>query len=251
MRWIEVVPLKQLNDQEVISFLQQNIISRFDVLISIVFYNATYFSSLKLYEFSLQNGIVLKHSLNYYPQWNGLEEYTNKNLICIIKKVVFSKQHNWHIALKNALWYDRVTPKPSLNTSPKFQAYSKEAYLPPNIYLPTLQPSQESQGKPCQLVGCRMDAHHKLQEETMKGKEKFILHQSCIKKWFNKKSTGKVRFDVGDIVLKWDKTHEDKGKHMKFQSLWIDPYIVHEKLGPYTYHFLSLDERIDNLPING
>ena len=45
---------------------------------SLVFDNATYFSSLKLYEFALENGIFLKHSCNYYPHGNGLVESTKK-----------------------------------------------------------------------------------------------------------------------------------------------------------------------------
>lgn len=86
----------------------------------------------------------------------------------------------------NALWVDRVTPKPSLNTSAYFLVYSKEAILPPNMYLHALQLSQESQGKPFQLVRRRMDDHHKLQEERMKAKEKFTLHQNRIKRFFDK-----------------------------------------------------------------
>ena len=81
-------------------------------------------------------------------------------------------------------------------------------------------------------------------------KEKFTLHHNCTKRWFNKKSTGNANFNVGDLVLKWDKTHEDKGKHTIFQSLWIGLYIVQEKLGPHTYHLQSLDERVDNLLVN-
>jgi len=87
-RWTEAVPLKQVNDQEVINFLQQNIISRFGILVSLVFDSATYFSSFKLYDFELQHGIVLKHSSKYYPQGNGLIESRNKNLIDIIKKTI-------------------------------------------------------------------------------------------------------------------------------------------------------------------
>lgn len=108
------------------------------------------------------NMVVLKHSYTYYRQGNGLTESTNKNLICIIKKTIYSEQCNWHSSLNNALWADRVTPKPSLNTSPYFSVYGKEAILPQNIYLPALQLSQESQGKPCLLVQHRMDTLHKL-----------------------------------------------------------------------------------------
>ena len=82
----------------------------------------------------------------------------------------------------NALWADHVKPKPSLNTSPYFLVYGKEAILPPYIYLPAFQLSQESQGRPCMLVQRRMDMLRKLQEERMKEKEKFTLHQNHIKR---------------------------------------------------------------------
>jgi len=69
-QWIDAVPLRQVNDQEVIKFLKHNIITRFGVPKSLVFDNATYFSLSKLYEFALEDGIVLKHASNYYPQGN-------------------------------------------------------------------------------------------------------------------------------------------------------------------------------------
>ena len=68
-------------------------------------------------------------------------------------------------------------------------------------------------------------------EEMLKEKEIFSLHQNCIKRRFNKKFAGKKEFSVGDLVLKWYNTHEDKGKHAKFQTLWIDPFQVKEKIG--------------------
>lgn len=61
-----------------------------------------------------------------------------------------------------------------------------------------------------------MDTLYKLQEEWMKEKEKFTLHQNRIKRWFYCKSAWNASFVVGDLVLKWDKPHEDKGKHTKF-----------------------------------
>jgi hypothetical protein len=84
-RWTKAVPLTKVNDEVVINFLEQHIITRFGVPNSLVFYNATYFSSLKLTEFSLEKGITLKYATNYYPQGNGLVESTNKNMIHILK----------------------------------------------------------------------------------------------------------------------------------------------------------------------
>ena len=95
-----------------------------------------------------------------------------------------------------------------------------------------------------------MDTLRKLQEERVKAKEKFTLHQNCIKRWSDKKSAGNTNFVVGDLVLKWDKPHEDKGKHTKFQSLWICPFTVHEKIGQHMYCLQSLDRKIDTLPVN-
>jgi hypothetical protein len=79
------VSLTKVNEEVVINFLEQHIITRFGVPTTLVFDNATYFSSLKLIEFSLEKGIILKYVANYYPQGNGLDESTNKNLICILK----------------------------------------------------------------------------------------------------------------------------------------------------------------------
>ena len=70
------------------TFLTENIISRFGILDSIVFDNEKYFSSIKLTELTFEYGIKLKHSMNYYPQGNGLAESTNQNLVNIIKKTM-------------------------------------------------------------------------------------------------------------------------------------------------------------------
>ena len=95
--------LRQINENQVITFLTENIISRFGILDFIVFYNAKYFSSIKLTEFALEYGIKLKHSANYYPQGNGLAKSTNKNLVNIIKKTVDQNPRNWHAKLPLAL----------------------------------------------------------------------------------------------------------------------------------------------------
>lgn len=75
-----------------ISFLTQHIITKIGVLESLVFNDATYFSSLKIIDFALDKGIKLKYVTNYYPKRNGLAESTNKNLIRILKKSVVDHQ---------------------------------------------------------------------------------------------------------------------------------------------------------------
>ena len=45
-----------------------------------------------------------------------------------------------------------------------------------------------------------------------------------MKRWFDKHKDGKKEFEVVDFVLKWDHPHDEKGKHTKFQQIWIGPF---------------------------
>ena len=94
----------------------------------------------------------LHYSTIYYPQGNGLAEYTNKNIIRILKKTVIENQRSWNIALPNALWAERITPKNSLGVSPYTLVYGKEAIFPPNILLPDSQLSQASRGSSSEVL---------------------------------------------------------------------------------------------------
>lgn len=90
-KWAEVVSLTQINEKEIIDFIEKHLITRFGVPSVIVFDNATYLSSLKLIEFALDKRIILKYYSNYYPRDNRVVEATNKILVNIIKKIVQEK----------------------------------------------------------------------------------------------------------------------------------------------------------------
>ena len=60
------------NTNQVISFLENQIVTRFGTAEYLIFYNASYFTSIDLTSYALEKGIKLKFSSNYYPQGNGL-----------------------------------------------------------------------------------------------------------------------------------------------------------------------------------
>ena len=93
-KWVEAIPLTHVNEKVVIQFIEQQLITRFGIPSVLVFDNATYFSSTLLTEFSLDKGIIIKYSANYYPQRNGAAESTNKNLVRILKKTITDNQRN-------------------------------------------------------------------------------------------------------------------------------------------------------------
>ena len=69
--------------------------------------------------------------------------------------------------------------------------------------------------------------------------EKSESHQKKIKIIFDKMA--KVdNFQVGDWVLKWDTVRKDKGKHGKFDSLWIGPFVIDQVQQNNTFKLQNL-----------
>ena len=90
-----------------------------------------------------------------------------------------------------------------------------------------------------------------IEESRIKSKESFKHQQEIVKRWFDKHKSGKGSFDIGDLVLKWDHPHDEKGKHTKFQYLWVHPFQIAEKLSPSTYKLQDLQGWDENLHVNG
>ena len=99
------------------------------VLESLIFDNASYFNSIDVTQYALENGIKVKYYANYCPHGNGLEEYSNKILINNLKKIVATNHRDWHTNIFNALWVDRITPKFSIQNYAYFLVYGKESVI--------------------------------------------------------------------------------------------------------------------------
>ena len=66
---------------------------------------------------------------------------------------------------------------------------------------------------------------------------------------------GKVKeeqFLIDDLVLKWDAPHEEKGKHGKFDHMWMGPYIIAAYRGDNALILQHQDGSLLNRgPVNG
>jgi hypothetical protein len=81
------------------------------------------------------------------------------------------------------------------------------------LFLPSLQLAQSTQYEPFPVIHERLNMLLKLEEEREKYQMNLTHHQEIIKKWFDKSTMGNKYFHEGDLVLKWDKSNELKGKH--------------------------------------
>ena len=71
-------------------------------------------------------------------------------------------------------------------------------------------------------VSQRINALLDLEEKRMFSLGNIKRRQQTIKKYFNK-SVKTVKFKVNEKVLLWDSAHVDRGRHSKFQKLWLGP----------------------------
>ena len=121
------------NDEVIMGFLEENILSRFGCPKRIVTDNAVSFKSKKMISFYHKYHISLNHSTAYYPQGNGLEESSNKILVGIIKKLLEDNKRVWHTKLKYGLWAYMISTKREIGMSPFQLVYVDEV-----VYLASL-----------------------------------------------------------------------------------------------------------------
>lgn len=82
------MPLVNLDQEAVISFIQNYIIYRFGIPQKITTNQGLIFTSRKMVQFALELGIKLFMSTPYYAQVNGQVEVANKIIIGLIKNHV-------------------------------------------------------------------------------------------------------------------------------------------------------------------
>jgi hypothetical protein len=75
--------------------------------------------------------------------------------------------------------------------------------------------------------------------------------QQKIKQAFERK-VRKEDFQLGYLVLKWDAPRQDKGKHGKFEALWMSPFKVSKVFPNNTYRLQDLEgDKFFGGPVNG
>jgi hypothetical protein len=118
--------------------------------------------------------------------------------------------------------------------------YGTEVVFPSQLALPMAKFLQDQQGESNDMIK-RM--HHLV--EVLQTREKLFdkahSYQHKIKQTFDKK-VKKEDFQLGDLVLKWDSQRQDKGKHGKFEALWIGSFKISEVSQNNSFKLQSLED---------
>ena len=150
-----------------------------------------------------------------------------------------------------ALWADRITQKASIGTNPFNLFYGNEVVLPTHLAIPSLALVQFIDETPTSSLQLRQLQILKLKEQQERAKITHAHHQALVKASFDSNMASRKDFQIGDLVLKWDKAHEEKGKHSKFQQMWLGPFQIVEIIGPSTFMLQDLAGKKEYLPVNG
>jgi hypothetical protein len=211
--------------------------------------NAKAFCSAEMSSFCFKYDIILSHASYYYIQGNGQAESSNKNLMTIVKKIVGENKRSWDSKIKHGLWADRITKKETTRNSPFELVYGLEARFSVHLRLPTYG-SVEDLSTEQDVVQNRVNQVIELDEIRRRAYDQNCKNQSKVKKYFDKSSRQRD-FIVGHTIFLWDKGREKPGKHDKFDSLWLGPYVIQEIAGPNSFHLIHLDGEPINILRNG
>lgn len=108
--------------------------------------------------------------------------------------------------------------------SPFELVYEVDTVFPATLAAPMVRLLQEagSEEDPVQIRLNQMIQLQQTREEVFQNTSKL---QEKITKIYDKKAKAD-KFQLGDVVLKWDERNEEKGKHGKFKNLWKGPFEI-------------------------
>ena len=99
-------------------------------------------------------------------------------------------------------------------------------------------------------ISQRMNALLALEEQMTFSLDNIKRRQQIVKIYFNK-SVKAIKFKVNEKVFLWDSTHANRGRHSKFQKLWLGPFKIVFVPGTNSYILKHSQERLFSYSTNG
>ena len=128
-KWAKTVPTRTNDNQVVIKFLRENIISRFGAPRAIISDNGRHFCNRAFKALMRKYSISHKLTTAYHPQTNGQVEVTNRQIKLILEKTIGQSRKDCSIKLVNALWAYQTAYKTILGMSPYRVIFEKSCHF--------------------------------------------------------------------------------------------------------------------------
>jgi hypothetical protein len=200
-KWVEAIPLKKVTSENMIEFVEEHIIYRFEIPQTITTDQGTQFTSSEFKDFAESMGIKLLNSSPYYAQANGQEEASNMIMIKITQKKIDQKPRRWHSVLNEALWAYRMAPHGATQTSPYELVYGHHAILPWEMQSESRRVVLQKDLSSKDYNDLMMDELEYLHMIRLRALENIEKNKMQVAKYYNKKVKVK-KFAEGDLVWK-------------------------------------------------
>jgi len=181
---------------------------------------------------------------------SGKERKETKNLIRKFKDK-FASYHDGLKAYKGDVVQHSIPLKEGIKPlrhklAPLFQRELQKLYEA-RIIVPTKHYTWPSY--PYEMQG-KIDELIELDENRRYDFDHLIYNQEKKKSKFDK-NTRRKRFQKGDFVILWNKRNEKAGKHGKFESIWLGPYMIEDVACTNSFYLSYLDGEKFPFPTNG
>jgi hypothetical protein len=240
-----------MTHREVIEFITEHIIHRFDILKTLTTDQGPSFMSKEVREFAELYKIKLLNSSPYYAQANGHVESSNRTLISLIKKNISNHPKHWHKILSRALWAYRISKHRATKVSPFELVYGQEAVLPVEISLNAVRFTKQNDPTMSDYYNSMMDNIDEVTDKRVTALGEIEKNKIMIAKAYNKKVKAKS-FQVGDLV--WKTALPLRSKDRKFGKLslsWKGPYKVMQVMCGNAYLLQTLQGKDLPKALNG
>ena len=247
-KWVEAKALLFATKNSVVSFLYEDIFTRFGVLREIVTDQGSQFTSNMMEKLREEYKIKHRKSTPYHPQENGQVESTNKVIESIITKTVHLHRRYRAERLPEALWAYRITWRNTTGHSPYELVYGKEVLLPIDFQVKTFNMLVQLGMDLSKAQKHRMEQLNELDEIRQEAILRIDLVQHQRAKWHDRYIKEK-KFQEGDWELLFDSKFKDfKGK---FQTHWLGPYEIDKVFSNEAVRIKTIDEFQTPLIVNG
>lgn len=240
-KWAEAKALRTITQDDAIRFVQDHIVTRFGIPVTLISDNGTQFVGRKFCKYLSDLGIKHKKASVCHPQTNGQVEVTNRIIVRGLEKRLQGMKKKWPDELASVLWSYRTTARSSTQETPFKLSFGTEALLPVEVGSPShrlihFDEEANNSGLITNLV---------LLDETREAAvDKMARYKEKTKEYFARKT--RIRsFSVGDLVLR--ATEASDPRHTgKLMPKWEGPYKVQKICYPGTYKL----ERLDGTDVN-
>ncbi|XP_071688260.1 uncharacterized protein [Rutidosis leptorrhynchoides] len=136
-KWVEAKPLKSITGKQIVNFVWEEIVCRFEIPHEIVSDTGKQFAHDPFRSWC--DGLNIKQTFSSvaHPQANGQVEVTNRDIVSGIRARLDTHRKGWVDELPQVLWAFRTTPKGSNREMPFSLVYGTEVVIPAEIDVPT------------------------------------------------------------------------------------------------------------------